>query len=101
VLCDDERHAGLLRLLIEAKTQIRTTTLISPSAGHGRAGVVQIWDCTTFLLRKFRERALISPLCDSDFSGWVYLTLSKAKIEFKPIQPRNPWVDVLGFELGR
>jgi hypothetical protein len=37
------------------------------------------------------------PLDHSDFSGWVYLTSSEAKIELKPIEPRNPWVDALGF----
>jgi hypothetical protein len=41
------------------------------------------------------------PRRNSDFCGWVYLTLSEAKIEFKPIEPRNPRVDALGFELGR
>ncbi len=40
-------------------------------------------------------------LHNSDFSGVVYLTLTEAKIEFKPIEPRNPRVDVLGSELGR
>jgi hypothetical protein len=44
---------------------------------------------------------LFPPLANSDFSGGVYLTLSEAKIDFKPIEPRNPWVDALGFELGR
>ena len=42
-----------------------------------------------------------SPRSSSDFSGWVYLTSSEAKIEFKPVEPRNPWVDALGSELGR
>src|ERR1035438_2586582 len=47
------------------------------------------------------EAPPLAPLRNSDFSGWVYLTLSEAKIEFKPIEPRNPWVDALGFELRR
>jgi len=37
----------------------------------------------------------------SDFSWWVYLTSSEAKIEFKPIEPRNPWVDAFSSEFGR
>jgi hypothetical protein len=30
---------------------------------------VQIWDCTTFLLRKFRERALFCPPCEGGYGG--------------------------------
>jgi hypothetical protein len=37
----------------------------------------------------------------SDFSGSIDLTLPEAKIQFKPVEPRNPWVDALGSELGR
>jgi len=67
------------------------------------------WGCPwfPFVLELLRESAAkstspltyeggiqsLSPLANSDFSGWVYLTSSEAKIEFKPIEPRNPWVD--------
>ena len=37
------------------------------------------------------------PLRNSDFLGLINLTSSEAKIEFKPIEPRNPRVDVLCF----
>jgi GT2 family glycosyltransferase len=49
-------------------------------------------------------RSLTTPLAPpshSDFSGWVYLTSSEAKIEFKPVEPRNPWIDAFSSELGR
>src|SRR6516225_1581796 len=36
-----------------------------------------------------------------DFLGLVYLTLTEAEIQFKPIEPRNARVDLLGAELGR
>ena len=32
----------------------------------------------------------------SDFLGSVYLTLPEAEIEFKPVEPRDPRVDLLG-----
>jgi hypothetical protein len=42
--------------------------------------VVQIWHCTTFLLRKFRERALFSPPCEGEVGagGPVGLECTKA-----------------------
>ena len=43
----------------------------------------------------------LTPPSHSDFSGWVYLTSSEAKIEFKPVEPRNPWIDAFSSELGR
>jgi hypothetical protein len=48
-----------------------------------------------------RPRGNLSPPSHSDFSGWVYLTSSEAKIEFKPVEPRNPWIDAFSSELGR
>ncbi len=41
------------------------------------------------------------PLENSHFSGSIDLTLQEAKVEFKPIEPRNPRVDAVGSELGR
>jgi hypothetical protein len=56
----------------------------------------------SFSLRHFVGcRVDFPPLVNSDFSGWVYLTSSEAKIEFKPVEPRNPWIDAFSSELGR
>src|ERR1700719_5288972 len=47
-----------------------------------------------------RSVLLPSPLV-SDFFGSVYLTLMEAEIQFKPVEPRNVRVDLLGPQLGR
>ena len=49
----------------------------------------------------FRVEVAPTPLANSDFSGLIDLTLPEAKVEFKSIEPGNPSVDTVGFELGR
>src|SRR5208283_1951671 len=59
--------------------------------GEGRAGPGRL-----ALIRRF---AAPSP-SGSDFLGSVYLTLTEAVVDLKPVEPRDARVDVLGPQLG-